>query len=141
MRNLATTGAENKKAGKAVLARLRKVLEEKGADIRTRMSAGSFAEIVHRRGEPSDEGDLSQQSHEEWLFVNRNQLEISVLKQVDAALGRIERGTFGICLECEDPISIKRLEAVPWARYCMRCQEKHNAMADAGGALIDDEDV
>ncbi len=131
----------NQKTGKGAVTRFRKILEEKGTDIRTRMSTGSFAEIVHRRGEPSDEGDLSQQSHEEWLFVNRNQLEITVLKQVDAALRRIERGTFGVCLECEEPISNKRLEAVPWARYCIRCQDRHNALSDASDIVIEEEDL
>lgn len=131
----------NQKTGKGAVTRFRKILEEKGTDIRTRMSTGSFAEIVHRRGEPSDEGDLSQQSHEEWLFVNRNQLEITVLKQVDAALRRIERGTFGVCLECEEPISNKRLEAVPWARYCIPCQERHNALSDASDIVIEEEDL
>ncbi len=130
----------NRKAGKAAITHFRKILEEKGADIRTRMSSGSFAEIVHRRGEPSDEGDLSQQSHEEWLFVNRNQLEITVLKQVDSALRRIEHGTFGICQECEEPISAKRLEAVPWARYCIPCQERHNALTDASDIVFEEDD-
>ncbi|MSV28855.1 MAG: TraR/DksA family transcriptional regulator [Bryobacterales bacterium] len=135
------SGVMNQKTGKGAVTRFRKILEEKGTDIRTRMSTGSFAEIVHRRGEPSDEGDLSQQSHEEWLFVNRNQLEITVLKQVDAALRRIERGTFGVCLECEEPISNKRLEAVPWARYCIPCQERHNALSDASDIVIEEEDL
>ena len=135
------SGVMNQKTGKGAVTRFRKILEEKGTDIRTRMSTGSFAEIVHRRGEPSDEGDLSQQSHEEWLFVNRNQLEIAVLKQVDAALRRIERGTFGVCLECEEPISNKRLEAVPWARYCIPCQERHNALSDASDIVIEEEDL
>ena len=45
------------------------------------------------------------------------------LTQVDAALQRIADREFGICVECEEPISPKRLAAVPWATYCLRCQE------------------
>jgi RNA polymerase-binding transcription factor DksA len=50
-------------------------------------------------------------------------LENERLKQVDGALKRIEDGEFGTCLKCEEPISSKRLAAVPWATCCLRCQE------------------
>jgi len=49
------------------------------------------------------------------------------LMQIGAALKRIDDGEFGICLDCEEPISPKRLAAVPWAAYCLRCQEMHDA--------------
>ena len=49
------------------------------------------------------------------------------LLQIGAALDRIGNGEFGICLDCEEPISPKRLAAVPWAAYCLRCQEMHDA--------------
>ncbi len=51
------------------------------------------------------------------------ELKNKCLTQVDAALKRIENGEFGICIDCEEPISPKRLAAVPWAEYCLRCQE------------------
>jgi len=47
-----------------------------------------------------------------------------LLHETVAALERIEDGTYGICEGCEDEISVKRLEAVPWARYCIHCQER-----------------
>ena len=53
--------------------------------------------------------------------------ETKSLMQIDAALKRIEDGEFGICLDCEEPISRKRLAAVPWAAYCLHCQEMHDA--------------
>ena len=49
------------------------------------------------------------------------------LMQIDAALERIDDGAFGICLDCEEAISPKRLAAVPWAGYCLHCQELHDA--------------
>ncbi len=45
------------------------------------------------------------------------------LKQVDAALGRIDAGTFGRCLRCGNAIAEARLEALPWAAYCITCQQ------------------
>ena len=60
----------------------------------------------------------------EWDFAVRSlELENGWLRQIDAALNRIDDGEFGTCLECEEPISPKRLAAVPWATYCLRCQE------------------
>jgi len=52
------------------------------------------------------------------------------LKEVEAALGRIEDETYGVCLLCEEPISEKRLKAVPWAAYCIGCQERAESEHD-----------
>ena len=64
--------------------------------------------------------------------------EAKILMQIGTALKRIEDGEFGICLECEEPISLKRLAAVPWAAYCLHCQEMHDAeeAADPGGPRL-----
>ena len=57
--------------------------------------------------------------------------EAKSLIQIGAALKRIDDGEFGICLDCEEPISPKRLAAVPWAAYCLHCQEMHDAQEAA----------
>ncbi len=106
-----------------------KALLDKAQDLRRRMSAESAAAVVARLEDPSDSGDLSQQSHEEWLFLNRNNLEKTLLREVEEALARVKEGTYGICAECEEPISPKRLQALPWAKFCVRCQEILGAMA------------
>jgi DnaK suppressor protein len=109
-----------------------KLLRKKAEDVRGSMSAQKVAQAVARQDVPSDEGDLSQQSHEEWIFVNRNTLEMKLLREVDEALRRIANGAYGICHECEEPISAKRLDAVPWAKYCVSCQEMIAARAARG---------
>jgi len=53
--------------------------------------------------------------------------EARSLMQIAAALKRIDKGEFGICLDCEEPIPPKRLAAVPWAGYCLHCQEMHDS--------------
>jgi DnaK suppressor protein len=53
-------------------------------------------------------------------------LAAQVLAQVRAALQRIDDGTYGICIDCDQPIEPARLEAVPWAPYCRTDQEKHD---------------
>ena len=105
-------------------------LREKAGELRRRMSAEKAAAIVSRLEDPSDSGDLSQQSHEEWLFLNRNNLEKTLLREVEEALLRVKEGVYGVCQECEEPISPKRLQALPWAKFCVRCQEMLGAMAD-----------
>jgi len=105
-------------------AAYRKILEKKAEEVRRSMSAQKAAQVVSRLDIPSDEGDLSQQHHEEWIFLNRNTIDMKLLREIADALHRIDTGAYGTCLECEEPISIKRLDAVPWARYCVACQEK-----------------
>ena len=122
----------NKSDTKTGVDRNLKALRDKATELRRRMSADKAAAIVSRLEDPSDSGDLSQQSHEEWLFLNRNSLEKSLLREVEEALLRVEEGTYGICQECEEPISAKRLQALPWAKFCVRCQEMLGAMADQG---------
>ena len=113
-----------KNGGKAKFAGYRKILEGKADEVRRSMSAQKAAQVVARADCPSDEGDLSQQHHEEWIFLNRNTIDMKLLREISDALRRMEHGSFGVCPECEEPISAKRLDAVPWARYCVTCQER-----------------
>jgi DnaK suppressor protein len=109
-----------------------KLLRKKAEEVRRSMSAQKVAQVVTRLDVPSDEGDLSQQSHEEWIFLNRNTLEMKLLREVEDALRRIEHGAYGVCHECEEEISSKRLDAVPWAKYCVTCQEEIAARVARG---------
>ncbi len=49
----------------------------------------------------------------------------TLLGLIDGALVRIKANTYGTCTECEEELQQKRLEAVPWARHCVKCAEKH----------------
>jgi DnaK suppressor protein len=126
----------NKNGQKPNHARYRKVLEAKAEEVRRSMSAQKAAQVVARLDVPSDEGDLSQQHHEEWIFLNRNTIDMKLLREVSDALHRIDHDHYGICMECDEPISVKRLEAVPWARYCVTCQERIAARI-ADGEVVD----
>jgi DnaK suppressor protein len=50
-------------------------------------------------------------------------LRSQLLREVDNALGRCTRGTYGACEGCHEEIAAHRLKAIPWARYCLTCQE------------------
>jgi DnaK suppressor protein len=58
------------------------------------------------------------------LSTQNLERESSILREVRAALGRIADGSYGVCPQCEEEISQKRLKAVPWATLCIRCQEQ-----------------
>ena len=72
---------------------------------------------------------LDQSAHaiEEAVQARLRQTDSRLLKAVDAALFRIERGTFGVCEVCTQPIPSARLNAVPWARLCRDCKEQQDA--------------
>jgi DnaK suppressor protein len=113
-----------KNGPKPKLASYKKILEKKAEEVRRSMSAQKAAQVVSRLDVPSDEGDLSQQHHEEWIFLNRNTIDMKLLREITDALQRMDLGQYGVCMHCEEPISPKRLDAVPWAKYCVTCQEK-----------------
>lgn len=102
----------------------RGVLERQAVELRKRLSAERAAEVVQRPEGPLDFGDWCQKSHDEWLFLNQNRLEMALLRDIEAALRRIEEGAYGLCQECGEPISVRRLGALPWARFCASCQER-----------------
>lgn len=84
---------------------------------------GAKADVLTKIDRVGEE-DLAQQSHEEFISLRLNGLEYFQLKQVEEALDRMQSGDYGICLACEEPIPPKRLNALPWARYCVPCQER-----------------
>ena len=72
----------------------------------------------------SDAADLSTKSLErEFLFAQAD-ANRRKLRTVEQALSRIAEGTFGDCDRCGEEIGHARLSAIPWARYCVHCQEK-----------------
>jgi DnaK suppressor protein len=48
----------------------------------------------------------------------------TLVRQIRAAIDRVNQGDYGMCLDCEEPISHKRLAAVPWAALCIHCQRR-----------------
>lgn len=67
--------------------------------------------------------DEVQHAAERELAIRNLDRESQLLRNVRAALRRIDEGTYGVCLHCEEDISPKRLNAVPWAPFCIQCQE------------------
>jgi RNA polymerase-binding transcription factor DksA len=81
-------------------------------------AAGGLSDV------PVHPADLGTENYEEEVSLGLLENEIQLLTEVNDALRRIEQGTFGRCEECHQPISRARLNALPYARYCLRCARK-----------------
>ena len=103
---------------------LRRLLQEKSAELRSQMRIPSANPVLHATEDPYDSADWAGKSHEEWIFVQKNKVDMSVLREVEDALARLGEGSYGTCMDCGIEISRKRLEALPWALYCVTCQER-----------------
>ena len=71
-----------------------------------------------------DIADKASNSYTKEFLFSLSNSERDMLQLVDEALVRIGDRRFGVCVVCEDEMDKKRLEAVPWARHCISCQEK-----------------
>ena len=70
-----------------------------------------------------DAFDEVQHASERELAIRNLDRESNLLRSVRGALRRLDEGSFGVCLHCEEDISPKRLAAVPWTPFCIECQE------------------
>ena len=71
--------------------------------------------------------DEVQLAGERELAIRSLDRDSQLLRKVRTALARIADGSYGVCLHCEEDISPKRLNAVPWTSFCIRCQEAADA--------------
>ncbi len=74
-----------------------------------------------------DIADKAANSYTKEFLFSLSNSERELLQQVDEALVRIAERRFGVCASCDDAMNMKRLEAVPWARLCISCQEKQES--------------
>ena len=82
--------------------------------------------------------DEVQLAGERELAIRNLDRESNLLRNVKGALARIADGSYGVCMHCEEDIKIKRLDAVPWTKYCIKCQEaadRHEFETETGDSL------
>lgn len=70
-----------------------------------------------------DPADIASTAYTKDLLFSQSTNERQILRLVEEALRRIDAGDYGYCVNCEEEIQDKRLEAVPWARHCIKCQD------------------
>jgi DnaK suppressor protein len=84
--------------------------------------------------------DEVQLAGERELAIRNLDRESNLLRNVKGALARIADGSYGVCLHCEEDIKPKRLDAVPWTKYCIKCQEdadRHEFETETGDSADD----
>jgi DnaK suppressor protein len=117
-----------------IIARLRQKLLDKHRDL--------VGAVTSSKGDSREQGtdgtedyiDYAVSSYDREFLLSLTELEQRELRRVEEALRRIEQGDYGFCQASGEEIPLKRLEAQPWARYCLRVQE----LEDQG--LLDQDD-
>jgi len=71
-----------------------------------------------------DVADKAANSYTKEFLFHQSNNDRQLLQLVEEALNRIREGSYGECVNCGSELNAKRLEAVPWTRYCINCQEK-----------------
>jgi DnaK suppressor protein len=119
---------------KSEINKFKKILENKQDELE---------QIVRNRDaitieKSADALDEVQHAAERELAIRNLDRESHLLRNVRGALRRIDEGTFGVCLHCEEEISPKRIAAVPWAAFCIQCQEQADRNHDDGNDMLED---
>lgn len=82
-----------------------------------------WPEILAADIKSPDEVEFATRSAEQDLTARTANLRSTMLREIDGALERVAGGKYGVCECCGEDISPARLAAIPWARYCVQCQE------------------
>jgi DnaK suppressor protein len=119
---------------KSEIKKYREILEARQAEL--------TAVIKNREGitieKSPDALDEVQNAAERELAIRNLDRESNLLRNVRAALRRVEDGSFGVCVHCDEDISPKRVAAVPWTPYCIGCQEAADRAQEDGSESFDD---
>jgi DnaK suppressor protein len=113
---------------KAELSKFKKILEARQEELE---------QVVRKRDaitieKSADALDEVQHAAERELAIRNLDRESNLLRNVRSALRRIDDGSFGVCVHCEEEISPKRLNAVPWTPLCIQCQEQADRNREEG---------
>jgi len=115
------------------LKRFREILLAKKAEILKNAKRTLSEDMTLDSDDLPDEMDLASSEYLQSFTFRLRGREKTFLKKIDHALSKIEAGTFGICEDCEEPISAKRLEARPETTLCIRCKEDQERIEKAYG--------
>jgi len=108
---------------KRQLDRYRKRLMEKRAELLARVQAARTSEKEGGDEDAPDLGDRALSTVNRDLSYQLTVGERDIVRRIDAALDRIEAKEYGVCVACAKKVQPGRLDAVPWARHCIECQE------------------
>jgi DnaK suppressor protein len=119
---------------KTELNKYKEILESKQAELAL-LLRNRDAIAIEKSPDALDE---VQHAAERELAIRNLDRESNLLRNVRAALRRIEEGMYGICVHCEEDISPKRLNAVPWTPFCIQCQEQADRNKEEGNESFEE---
>ncbi len=102
----------------------RKRLEDRQRELRQAMTRTAQDGRAADLESAQDIADRAANSYNKEFLFHQSNNDRQLLQMVEGALDRIREGSFGQCISCGADINPKRLEAVPWTRNCISCQEK-----------------
>jgi DnaK suppressor protein len=120
---------------KTELEKFKKILSEKQTELE-RFVRNRDGIVIEKAADAIDE---VQHATERELAIRNLDRETILLRNVRSALGRIKDGSYGVCLHCDEDISPKRLNAVPWAPYCIQCQEEADRQRAEGEDTFEED--
>jgi DnaK suppressor protein len=109
---------------KKKLEQFKKRLETRQQELRRNVSRTEQDGRSADEDSAQDIADRAASSYNKEFLFHQSNNERQLLQMVESALERIRQGSFGECISCGKDINPKRLEAVPWTRHCIECQEK-----------------
>src|SRR5246127_1000114 len=104
--------------------KFKKQLEERQQMLRRAVARTEVDGRTQDEDSAQDIADRAASSYNKEFLFSQSNNDRQLLQMVDGALNRIREGNFGECISCGKEINPKRLEAVPWTRHCIECQEK-----------------
>ena len=119
-----TTAARAAKMPKKEMEKFRRLLEAKKNSLSTDLAKTRNAEEETTEESTQDIADKAASSYNKEFLFHQSNADRQLLQMVENALARIREGNFGECISCGKEINSKRLDAVPWTRHCIECQEK-----------------
>jgi DnaK suppressor protein len=105
----------------------REALVRKKAEILTSGGIRPLAATMENNSRQGDMADQADGNNEVHIQLKLKQTDAKILQAIEEALARLDKGTYGSCRDCGEPISPARLQAIPWTRVCITCKEKQNS--------------
>jgi len=118
-----STAAKPVKMSKKELEKYRRLLEDKKASLSAEIAKTRSAEEETTEESTQDIADKAVSSYTREFLYSLTDGERGTLLQIDEAISRVDDASYGLCANCGQPMAEKRLTAVPWAPYCVDCQE------------------
>lgn len=118
-----STASKAARMTKKEMEKYRRLLDDKKASLSAELAKTRSAEEETTEESTQDIADKAVSSYTREFLYSLTDGERSTLLLIDDALARIEESVFGLCLNCGMLMTEKRLNAVPWASYCLDCQE------------------